>query len=74
MDQAHLNIIGKFYLVDQIEMEEMFRIMERMSSDIVELTYVVEELTWKCQKLDERVKDLERKQQRDDGNESAIMS
>lgn len=55
-------------------MDEIMRIIQRMTSDIVELTFVIEELTKTCQKLDERVNALEHKQQRDDGNESAIMS
>lgn len=55
-------------------MDEIMRIIQRMTSDIIELTFVIEELTKTCQKLDERVNALEHKQQRDDDDEPTEMS
>ena len=60
------DVIIKFYLVDQMEMEETMRIIQRMTSDIVELTYVIESLANKVEEMEKRIDILESKKDRDD--------
>lgn len=55
----------KFYLVDQIEMEAMLKILATMSEDIVELTEVIEALTQRCKEMEQRIDALEHKQRED---------
>ena len=77
MDQVHLNIIGKFYLVDQIEMETDNKIIEvffEFLKHMEKMTDVIESMAHKMEEMDERIKVLERKPHKRNEDDSEGMS
>ena len=75
MESDSLNIIGKFYLVDQTEMtdKEMVEIFFEFLKHMEEITDVIESMARKMEEMDKRVKALERKKRKTNENDEGGM-
>lgn len=76
MESDSLNIIGKFYLVDQTEMsdKEMVEIFFEFLRHIEKLTDVIEIMARKMEEMDRRIQALERKPRKKDEDDEWWMS
>ena len=71
MESDSLNIIGKFYLVDQTEMseEEIAKLFFEFLRHMDKLTDVIESMARKMEEMDERIQTLERKKRKTNEND-----
>ena len=76
MDQAHLIIIGKFYLVGKMEMETDNKIIEvffEFLKHMEKMTDVIESMARKMEEMEIRIETLEHKKRKKNEDDSEWM-